>query len=96
MTGLDDKIKGTTGVGYYLPIEFTNGQKGMVLKRQDTGEANIFGNTNDTDTTMILLIHLNPSQSKVIKFTQYADQSAADSNTDGIEITVDCSGCNFE
>lgn len=95
MSGLDDDVKGDNGIGYYLPIEFTNGQKGMVLKRQDTGDANVFGSTDDTDTTMILLIHINPLESKIIKFIQYADESAANSNTDGIEITVDCSGCSF-
>lgn len=95
MSGMDDDVKGTTGVGYYLPIEFTNGQKDMILKRQDTGLEHVFGQTGDTDTTMILLLHINPSESKIIKFTQYADKSAADSDTDGIEITVDCSGCSF-
>lgn len=95
MSGLDDDIKGDTGVGYYLPIEFKNGQAGMVLKRQDTGLEHVFGQTGDTDTTMILILHINPSVTKTIKFTQYADKSAADSDTDGIEITVDCSACSF-
>ena len=95
MSGQDDDVKGTTGTGYYLPIEFENGVKGMVIKRQDTGQEHIFGETGDTDTTMILVLHVDQNN-PTIQLTEYADKSAADSDLDGKPFTIDCSSCSFE
>lgn len=96
MSGQDDAVKDTTGTGYYLPIQFTNGVEGMVIHRQDTGQNHIFGQTkDDSDTMMILLLHVSKEE-PIINFTQYPDTTDEEAGVNGVDFTVDCSGCTFE
>lgn len=96
MSGQDTDVSGGgRGTGYYLPIEFENGEKGMAIKRLDTNDIQVFGETDDTDTTMILVLWVD-SESPVIQFEVYASKSDAESDIDGTTFTVDCSGCSFE
>lgn len=79
--------------GYYLPIQL-NGTKGTAIKLMSNNKVNVFGETNDTDTTMVLVLAVDPA-SPTLKFAEYVNESAADSDIDPKYFIVDCSGCSF-
>lgn len=82
--------------GYYAPLILT-GEKGNVIKMQTKGGENkalIFGQTDDTDTTMIVVWAVD-AVTKKIQFTAYKNIVDSSKNENGTEYTVDFSGCNF-
>lgn len=89
-----DKVADRTG--YYAPLILT-GEKGNVIKMKTKGGENkalIFGQTNDTDTTMIVVWAVD-AVSKKIQFTAYKNIVNSSKNENGTEYTIDFSGCNF-
>lgn len=88
------KLDPSEAKGYYLPIQF-NGEKDVAIKLLSNGKVSIFGQTNDTDTTMVLVLAIDP-ESPTLNFAEYEDESAAIANTDPKYFTIDCSGCSFE
>lgn len=79
--------------GYYLPIQFT-GQTGYAIKRTSNGKINVFGETGDTDTTMNVIVSVDPS-SPVINYVEYTNRTDAVIGSNGTPFTVDCSACSF-
>lgn len=92
--GISGKTK-----GYYLPIEFKNGEKGWTIRRLDTDdpEGKTFGNTDDTDTTMILIYSVDPAISpREIRCGLYENAEDAQSDSNGKYFTIDYSQCQFD
>lgn len=75
--------------GYYLPIQFT-GEKYQIIERQSNGKRHTFGDTKDTDTTMILILYVNKEDAK-IEFKLYENEFDAT----GSIFYVDCTECDF-
>lgn len=77
---------------HYIALQYT-GTKGQALVRRyeyGTGKVHVFGETNDTDTTMILVSFL-PDSDDALVYDSYASREDAESNTNPVRYVIDCS-----
>lgn len=82
---------------YYVPI-ILNGRKGEAIKMKTLSggsKTNIFGQTQDTDTTMNLVLAFKRNE-PVRQFTVYKNQKNAEADKDGTVYKIDCSGATFQ
>ena len=79
--------------GYYLPIRL-QGIKGQVVKRKDKDRQAIFGQTGDTNTTMVLILAVDPA-SPTTTLTVYSTEDDATQDSNGLDVTINCEGCEF-
>lgn len=86
-----DAFEGDDLTGYYLPLILT-GEKGDIIELTPLSggtKSLTFGQTDDTDTTMVLILAID-------KDNPYCDFKAYDADkTNSTEYTVDCSTCTF-
>ena len=80
--------------GYYLPIQLT-GIRGQAVKRMPDGKANVFGKTGDRNTVMNIIFAVDPENPN-INLKIYSTLEDAETDTDGLEVTINCEECVFQ
>ena len=80
--------------GYFLPLTLT-GIKGQAIKRMPDGTPHVFGKTGDKNTVMNMLLAVDP-ESPTITLKLYSTAEDAATDTEGLEITVNCAECEFK
>ena len=80
--------------GFYLPITL-RGQTGQAIKRTSNNKILVFGETDDTPTTMKLVLYVDQSAPK-IEMKLYENKENATTDTGGKVFYIDCSRCSFD